>query len=110
MAATIELSDKTIRQIAEAVAAEIQGSRERTFLTPPQVAKQLGVEPAKIIAWIQRGELKASNVADREGGRPRWRIAAEALDDFLSRRQAIQPPPRTHRKRRSQPADIIEYV
>ena len=34
------------------------------FLTPPQAAERLGVAPARIIAWIRAGKLRASNLGD----------------------------------------------
>jgi excisionase family DNA binding protein len=59
------------------------------WLTPPQLAEMLGVEPAKVLAWINRGELRAVNVADKKNGkRPRWRISEEAVDSFLRQRES----------------------
>jgi hypothetical protein len=47
-------------------------SDETSLLTPPQLAKQLGVHPDKIHAWIRSGELHATNIAatlsDQPGG------------------------------------------
>jgi excisionase family DNA binding protein len=57
-------------------------------LTPSEVAKKLRVSPAKVRAWIERGELTAFNVADRIGGRPRWRITPEAFAERGRRREA----------------------
>ena len=57
--------------------------------TPPQVAERLGVEPAKVIAWIRSGELAGVDVALRGSKRPRYRISegemaldANAFPDF----------------------------
>ena len=60
-----------------------------TWLTPPQFAKRLGVQAQKVLGWIRSGELRAVNVADRTGRRPRWRISAEAAEEFLRRREAV---------------------
>jgi hypothetical protein len=50
-----------------------------TWLTPPQLAAECGLEAQKICDWIAAGELIAVNVAQKTGGRPRWRIrVAEA--------------------------------
>ncbi len=69
------------------------------WLTPPQVAEQLAVDPAKVLTWIRSGALAAVNVG--EGPlRPRFRVSPEALSDFLRRRQTTPPTPRPRRRRR----------
>ncbi|MGH7137562.1 MAG: helix-turn-helix domain-containing protein, partial [Pirellulales bacterium] len=65
------------------------GQADSTWLTPPQLAKQLGVQAEKVLGWIRSGELRAVNVADRAGRRPRWRISAETIEEFLRRREAV---------------------
>ena len=47
------------------------------YVTPPRLAKRLAVSPEKVLGWIRRGELRAVDVADKQGGRPRWRIRRE---------------------------------
>jgi excisionase family DNA binding protein len=79
-----------------------------TMLTPPAVARQLRVHPEKVRAWILRGELSAFNLADRIGGRPRWRISEADLADFL-RRRAASPGPRIRRRRRREVSNFIRY-
>jgi excisionase family DNA binding protein len=79
-----------------------------SVLTPPQVAKRLGVSPDKILAWIRKGELAATNVAAGHGGRPRYRISEEDLAVFQKRRQPSKPtttPPR----RRTKDPHVIEF-
>ena len=34
-----------------------------SYLSPPKYAEGLGVDPAKVLAWIKSGELRAINVA-----------------------------------------------
>lgn len=59
------------------------------MLTPPEVARRLGVNPDKVRAWIAAGELRAVNVAQRHGlSRPRWRVDETDLEAFKSRRLA----------------------
>ena len=65
-------------------------------LTPPQVARRLGVNPDKVLRWIRSGELSAVNVTTKPGGRPKYRIAAADLDTFKNRRS---PQPRSKPKR-----------
>lgn len=69
------------------------------FLTPPQVAKRLAVKPDKVRNWIARGELRAVDLADRRGGRPRWRIDPVDLELFLAGRAAKPPSPAPRRRR-----------
>jgi excisionase family DNA binding protein len=85
------------RQVAELRELLVGGSAKRAknpqadpeWLTPPQFAKQLGVQPEKVLSWIRSGELRAVNVADLAGRRPRWRMSVEAIEEFLRRREAI---------------------
>jgi excisionase family DNA binding protein len=65
-------------------------------LTPPQIAKQLRVSHDKVLDWIRRGELKASNLAT--GGRPRYVVTPDELAAFLKRREPQQPSPRARRR------------
>ena len=81
-------------------------SSERTALTPPQVARQLGVDAATVIGWIRAGQLKASNVG-KGGSRPRYRIQQKELDAFMKSRE---PQAAASTKRRSkQPAGDVVF-
>ncbi len=97
--------------IARATPTMIGVSQE--YLTPPQVAKMLGCKAEKVIGFIRRGELRAPNIADKLAGRPRYRIAAQDLQDFLDRRAAAAVetprPPRRKRRRQDRPAGWISY-
>ncbi len=77
------------------------------YLTPPEIAKQMRVTPAKIINFIRSGELAAINVAERAGGRPRWRISQQSLDAFLASR-ANRRPTKVVRRRKS-PLTVTEF-
>lgn len=85
------------RQVAElrellvgGTAKQVKSSQsDPAWLTPPQLAKQLGVQAEKVLGWIRSGELRAVNVADRACRRPRWRISAEAIEEFFRRREAV---------------------
>jgi hypothetical protein len=77
----------------------------------PVLARFLGVDQDKILGWIHSGELLAIDVSERRGGRPRWRIPAEAWQAFCVARsnQATLPPPRAARRRRRETSDIIQF-
>lgn len=76
---------------------------DQAFLTPPELGRRWGVNPAKVIGWIRSGELDAIDLSSRPGiGRPRYRISTEAIELFESRRAAgavstSQRPKRTRR-------------
>ncbi len=71
-----------------------------TAMTPPDVARRLGVKPQKVLTWIARGELRAVNLSERRDGRPRWKILTAALDEFLASRASTPPAPEPQRRRR----------
>ena len=73
-------------------------------LTPPQVAKLWRVRVAKVLCWIRTGELRAFNVAERMGGRPKYRIALEDLEAFKNRRSVQPKPPAAPRYQPKRPA------
>lgn len=79
----------------------------RTFMTPPEVATLLRVRIDKVRTWIRNAELRAIDVSECVGGRPRYRIAHDDLDAFLSRRQVTPPPTSVVRR---QEAPIKSYV
>ena len=79
------------------------------FLTAPQIAESLGVNPHKVILWIARGELLAIDISQTRAKMPRWRIRREDFDAFLERRTS-SPTPKTVRRRRKRNADgVIEF-
>ena len=73
------------------------------FLSPPKLAKLLGVGESKVLHWIKSGVLPAFNLATGQLGRPRYRVAPDALQSFLESRKASPPlpAPATKRAKRS---------
>lgn len=72
------------------------------FLTPPAIARLMGVQPSKVVAWIEQGELFASNTATAKNGvRPRYKIPREAFEEFLKSRSPVPAPKTTRRKKSS---------
>lgn len=84
-------------------------SHPTPYLTPPQIARRLGVKPAKILGFIARGELHAVDVSERRGKRPRWKVSHEALATFLAVRASRQTPPATSRRRPRKQETVIEF-
>jgi hypothetical protein len=39
------------------------------------------------VGVVKAGELRASNLAEKQGTRPRWRVAPQALAEFLESRE-----------------------
>jgi excisionase family DNA binding protein len=72
----------------------------RAMLTVPELARQWGVSRNKIVAWITSGQLGAINFALQSGGRPRWKIPAEAVAAFEAGRSAVPTMPRVQRRRK----------
>ncbi len=63
-------------------------------MTVPEVAKLLHVRPDKVLAWIRSGRLRGYNVAEKEGGRPKYRIDRADLEAFTQQRAVTQPAPK----------------
>lgn len=80
------------------------------FLTVAAVASALGINRAKVLHWIARKELRATNTADSAKGQPRWRISREDLDRFLARRSTISPDPvRRRRHHENLPENYVKF-
>jgi excisionase family DNA binding protein len=71
------------------------------------ICKRYGVSEHTVYGWIKSGELAAISVGRKLGGKPKWRITAEALQTFELLRTPTPPTPRE--RRRKQPADIVEF-
>ena len=80
------------------------------FLSPPKVAKLLGVAVEQVHAFIARGELKAFNLSLHD--RPRWKIAEEDLNAFLESRankSAKEQEAKSRRARRVMNSETKQY-
>jgi hypothetical protein len=71
----------------------------KTKLTPPQLARQWGVDVQKVLYWIKNGELPAINLATRRDGRPRYAIDKADIALFEAARAVTPPAPRVRRRR-----------
>jgi plasmid maintenance system antidote protein VapI len=69
-------------------------------LTVKQVAERLGLRRHAVLALINTGALKASDVSLKPVGRPTWRVLQSELELFLLRRTRQVAPPRSRSRRR----------
>ena len=84
--------------------------RQTRKLTPPEVARRLGVSADKVLVWVHSGELRAVNLATKPHGRPRFAIDEADLDAFEEQRRVRAPAPVSRRRRKQRKeASIIEF-
>jgi hypothetical protein len=94
----------------EALGASKTGQEQNAaFFTPPQLAKEWGVDADKILGWIRSGQSIAINMVTTTGGRPRYRISAEEAQAFQKRRSSASPPQSSPRTKPSKDDDTIEF-
>lgn len=78
------------------------------WLSPPEIAEELGIAAEKVVAWIRSGELVGVNIAARASGkRARFRVSRASLGEFLLRRQCVAATKPIRRRKRQ--ADCIEF-
>lgn len=103
--AALDLKGLTVREaraaLADANAVVGTCGGDDQALTPPEVAKRLGVKPATVVSWIKSGQLKASNLS--KGVRPRYRVQPDDLADFLDKRQPQQRAARPRKPKSDKP-------
>ncbi len=79
-------------------------------LSPSALARRYGVKVHKVHQWIATGEIAAVNVATDRSGRPRWRIAAEAVEQFeAARSNTTGPAPAARSRKRRRQTNVKEY-
>lgn len=80
------------------------------WYSPREVAAVRKIRLGKVLAWIRTGELLAVNLAEKPRGRPRWRISAEALDAFDTRRSnRAGMKPAASRKQKRPSVGVVEF-
>ena len=89
--ATLTLAD--VLQTALDAPAVLPSADPSLPMTVPEVAKFLRVRPDKVLSWIRSGRLRGYNVAEREKGRPKYRVNPSDLDAFSRLREPVQPVP-----------------
>jgi hypothetical protein len=85
---------------------------ERRKITPPQLAKQWGVNVAKVVAFIRAGELPAINLAARGTVRPRYAIDVADVEAFEAGRRIVPDGglSTTQRLRRRAAENVKQFV
>lgn len=75
--------------------------------TVREVCQRYGVTDQTVLGWINGGVLVAINVAGVGTRQPKWRITADALEEFERKRSSSskQPPKHQARKPRRTPDD-----
>jgi excisionase family DNA binding protein len=87
----------------------VREAEPRRRLTPPELARQLGVSADKILGWIRDGSLRAVNVATTTSGRPRWVIDLADLAAFEETRVSRAQTPKISKRRAKAPAGVIRF-
>lgn len=82
---------------------------ERTKLTPPMLAKQWGVSPEKIIAFIRAGLLRAIDSTPPGSRRPRFLIDVADIAAFEQARAVNAPPAARPTRRRKKAEGVIQF-
>lgn len=78
------------------------------MLRVAEVAGRLSVKADQVRDWISDGQLVGVNVAANPRGRPRWRVPADALDEFIARRAVVQSGKPVAKRRRRDPG-VIDF-
>jgi hypothetical protein len=85
-------------------------SNRQRFFTPPEIATRLKIGVDKIHVWIRSGQLRASNLATKATGRPRYAIDERDLEEFIaSRTVSPQIKIKSSRRKRQTDGDIVEF-
>jgi hypothetical protein len=76
-------------------------------LTPPKIAKMLGISQRKVLHWINTKILAAEDYSDGNI-RPRWYVKRTDLEAFLATRRNC-PAPKPTRRPAPVDAGVTEY-
>jgi excisionase family DNA binding protein len=93
MDAQVQAASEPAAVVNKMVALAVARAIDRP-MTVPEVAKFLRVRPDKVLSWVRSGRLRGYNVAEKENGRPKYRINPEDLAAFAQQRTITQPAPK----------------
>jgi hypothetical protein len=77
------------------------------YFTTADIAGKIKATIAQVQALIKSGHLRAVNIST--GQKARWRIAAEAFEDFLRERRNSSMPVATRQRRRKAEAPAVDF-
>jgi hypothetical protein len=80
-----------------------------SILSVADLCERFAVGEHTVLGWIRTGELRAVNVARKPGGKPKWRVTAEALATFEQLRTPTPPAPKGRRRKRTDVGVIAFY-
>jgi len=80
-----------------------------TMFTAPEVAARYRVNLTKVNGWIRTGVLRAIDISQSAGKRPRYRVPLDAIEAFDASRSVVPPPPvpRTRHRRQDATPDYL---
>lgn len=81
----------------------------RQKITPPELARRWGIDCAKVLGWIKRGELRAIDGSSARGCKPRYLIDLADIAAFEAARSATPAPKPSRRRRQSEHPGFINY-
>lgn len=79
----------------------------KPILTATEAAELLRVRHSKVYRLCESGELPARNMTETPGGRARWIISRQSIEDFL--RGDVRPPAAKTTRRQRKPAHVIRF-
>ena len=87
----------------------VSAATVRKKFAPPELARRYGVSVSKVHAWIASGELRATNLATRPNGRPRWKIDESDLLAFENARANTPAPEPAPPRRQKSDLEVTEF-
>ena len=72
----------------------------KRFYSVREASEELSISRPSTRKLIKSGQLVACDVSLQPGGRPRYRISDEDLENFISRRTHQASPPRRRRRKK----------
>lgn len=79
---------------------------ERQFYSLAQLCERWQCSHSHTLNLIRSGKLPAINIGT--GGRARYVVSAEAVEDFENAR-TVRPPAKQQKRRRKKRSDVIEF-
>ena len=82
---------------------------DRPSCSLADIATRWGCCHSHVLSLVRSGALAAIDISTRPGGRARYIVTAEALDDFEVGRTTRPPVPKQKRRARVRPGEVIQF-